>query len=110
MIETDLKSFSYLDVIGTTAALELLAEECSELSQAALKAARKARGENPTPRTKEEIRNQLLEEIADVTVMIGQFVPRFISQQEVDNLITMKKIRAMARFKELGLITYGKVD
>lgn len=37
--------------IGEPAFLEQLAEECSELAQAALKTARKYRGENPTPKT-----------------------------------------------------------
>ena len=41
-----------LDMIGTAAALEQLAEESAELAQAALKTARKLRGENPTPKSR----------------------------------------------------------
>lgn len=40
-----------LDMIGTAALLEQLAEESAELAQAALKMARKLRNENPTPKT-----------------------------------------------------------
>ena len=38
-----------LEMIGTAALLEQLAEESAELAQAALKTARKIRNENPTP-------------------------------------------------------------
>lgn len=40
-----------LEMIGTAALLEQLAEESAELAQAALKMARKLRNENPTPKT-----------------------------------------------------------
>ena len=46
--------------------LEQLAEEAAELTQAALKLARKYRGESPTPKTKEECIRKLHEETADV--------------------------------------------
>lgn len=39
-----------LEMIGTAALLEQLAEESAELAQAALKMARKLRNENPTPK------------------------------------------------------------
>lgn len=39
-----------LEMIGTAALLEQLAEESAELAQAALKMARKIRNENPTPK------------------------------------------------------------
>ena len=54
--------------IGKAAALEQLAEEATELAQAALKYARKLRGENPTPKTLEEIKANLIEEFTDVTL------------------------------------------
>lgn len=41
-----------LDMIGTAALLEQLAEESAELAQAALKMARKLRNENPTPKSR----------------------------------------------------------
>jgi hypothetical protein len=47
-------NFSIVGKIGLPATLEQLAEECAELSQAALKLARLHRGENPTPVTEQE--------------------------------------------------------
>ena len=41
-----------LEMIGTAALLEQLAEESAELAQAALKMARKMRNENPTPKSR----------------------------------------------------------
>ena len=52
--------------IGEAAALEQLAEECAELGHAALKMARIIRGENPTPRTRAEVLEELSEEANDV--------------------------------------------
>ena len=43
-----------------------LAEEASELSQAALKLRRAITGRNPTPKTIGECRHDLVEEVADV--------------------------------------------
>jgi len=43
-----------------------LAEESAELSQAALKLARKLKGTNPTPKTLSECKTALIEEVADV--------------------------------------------
>lgn len=50
--------------IGEPAFLEQLAEECSELAQAALKTARKYRGENPTPKTIDECYDALRDRIS----------------------------------------------
>ena len=60
-----------LDHIGLPALLEQLAEECGELTQAALKLARLRRGENPTPKTEQECLESLTEEIADVELCIS---------------------------------------
>lgn len=48
-----------LEMIGTAALLEQLAEESAELAQAALKMARKIRNENPTPKSHAEIPHRL---------------------------------------------------
>lgn len=48
---------------------EQLAEECNELAKAALKKARKLRNENYTPKTMEEINNELYEEFTDVMLV-----------------------------------------
>lgn len=55
-----------LECIGYPALLEQLAEECAELGKAALKLARIARKENPTPVKKEEALENLREEYTDV--------------------------------------------
>lgn len=55
-----------IEEIGKAAALEQLAEEATELAQAALKYARKLRGENPTPKTLDEIEKNLIEEYTDL--------------------------------------------
>lgn len=49
---------------------EQLAEEASELSQAALKKARKLRGYSPTPKTHNEIDSNLNEELSDIYLML----------------------------------------
>ena len=63
--------FEVIRTIGEPALLEQLAEECSELAQAALKLARVERGENPTPKTFIECLNALIEEMADVKMCIS---------------------------------------
>ena len=55
-----------VEKIGGAAMLEQLAEEASELSQAALKMARIMRGENPTPVTRIQAEKNLIEEYTDV--------------------------------------------
>lgn len=62
--------FEVIRTLGEPALLEQLAEECSELAQAALKLARKERGENPTPKTLDECFKALIEEMADVKLCI----------------------------------------
>ena len=57
---------SILDAIGVPAMYEMLAEEATELAHAAQKMARIQRGENPTPVTEEEARENLTEEFTDV--------------------------------------------
>lgn len=57
-----------IERIGKPAALEQLAEEATELAQAALKYARKLRGENYTPKTIDELTANLVEEYTDVIV------------------------------------------
>lgn len=59
-----------MEQIGLPALLEQLAEECGELTQAALKLARLKRGENPTPKSEMQCIAGLTEEIADVELCI----------------------------------------
>lgn len=53
-------------IIGKAALLEQLAEEATELAQAALKQARILRRENPTPITEQEAQLNITEEFTDV--------------------------------------------
>ena len=57
-----------IEKIGEAAMLELLAEECTETAQAALKLARIIRGENPTPVTRDLAESNLIEEYTDVRI------------------------------------------
>lgn len=54
------------DILPKTEILAQLAEEASELAQAALKLRRALDGTNPTPKNVNECAYNLLEEIADV--------------------------------------------
>lgn len=68
--------------IGTPAMLEQTSEECVELVEAIFsllrlahacqKESRRLRGENPTPATEAECRAAIREEMADVSVCLGQ--------------------------------------
>lgn len=55
--------------LSTECLLEQLAEECSELAQAALKKSRILRGENPTPKTMIEAEADITEELTDVKLV-----------------------------------------
>lgn len=83
------KEVTVMDQIGEPAFLEQLAEECSELSQAALKLARKMRGENPTPKTYQECRDSLQEEMADILLCIDQYM----NEQESDFTVWVYEIK-----------------
>ena len=66
-------------VLTSPAAYEQLAEECSELAQAALKMARIERGENPTPVTPDLASLEMKEELTDIMVCA------YILEMTVDN-------------------------
>lgn len=55
--------------LSDAALYEQLAEECTELAHACLKKARKLRGENPTPMEMEEIDENVIEELTDVSLV-----------------------------------------
>ena len=62
----NISDIDILNTIGKPAVLEQLAEEASELSQAASKMARFIRQENPTPKSEAECLLDLIEEYTDV--------------------------------------------
>ena len=89
-----------IDTIGLPAVLEQLAEECSELAQASLKYARLLRGENPTPKTEEECREALVEEMADVQLMIDLLtMSGIIGDAEIRTRMGKKMLRWLDRME-----------
>lgn len=75
--------------IGNPAILEQLAEECAELTQAALKLTRLYRGENPTRKTEAECVKALNEEAADVLMCLNA----------LQDVICEEKIREITEWK-----------
>ena len=69
--------------------LRQLAEECSELSQAALKYIRAVRKE--TPMRIDEAIEHLTEEIADVRLMIDAVSATVLSERNVDDVQAIKE-------------------
>lgn len=93
-----------MGIIGEPATLEGLAEECSELCQAALKDARVLRGVNPTPVSQLDAERQLLEEMADVEIMLREVAESWFSSEELEAEILRKVHRTRERFREAGLM------
>lgn len=92
-----------IEKIGEPAVLEQLAEECSELTQAALKYARKQRGENPTPKSFDECYDALQEEMADVMLCMEAYMENHSNDfyMEVATIKDEKKARWEQRIKEM---------
>lgn len=78
--------------------LAQLAEECSELSQAALKLRRALTGINPTPVTVDEARKSLVEEAADVYNVLGLLLDA-ADNAEIYSIIRRKKARWLKRLE-----------
>ena len=80
-----------------------LAEECAELSKAALKLRRVYSGENPTPVKRSEAYNNLVEEIADVTLCLEVLGMNNIEVlYNTGRMWEEKSARWMRRLKERG--------
>ena len=90
-----------IDSIGLPAVLEQLAEECAELAQASLKYARLLRGENPTPKTRQECLEALTEEMADVELCNSLLMGGdYVDFDAVMELIEVKDKRWHKRIQE----------
>lgn len=89
-----------IEKIGEPAALELLAEECTELAHACLKLARVMRGENPTPKTKDECRKRVAEEIADVSLTMCELDPVWLQEEAIEKISDQKYKRMIERLEE----------
>ena len=83
-----------VDKIGVPALLEQTAEESIELAHACLKLARKIRGENPTPKTKEELCHNLNEEIADIRLCIDTMI------DELVDIVSVVEIMSVTKYKD----------
>lgn len=87
--------------IGVPATLELCAEEAVELAHAALKMARKLRGENPTPKSMDDILDALTEELGDVQINIDKILEHgIVSKADVDAVKEFKRKRWEERLRE----------
>lgn len=88
--------------IGAPAMLEQCAEECTELAHACLKLSRKMRDENPTPKTKEECFQNLVEEMADVSLCIKLIVDdtASISPESIESWMMYKESRMKQRLAD----------
>lgn len=77
--------------LSVPAILEQLAEEAAELAQAALKYARILRGENPTPVTKTEALQNLIEEKADVAICLTVLGEKISMERAKEYLVKKAK-------------------
>jgi NTP pyrophosphatase (non-canonical NTP hydrolase) len=94
-----------IDVIREMMPLEekmaQLAEEASELAQAALKYRRTLSNANPTPITRREAEEKLLEEIADVKLCLHVSGFEAVRHKiQVNRMITAKSQRWLQRLSE----------
>lgn len=78
--------------------LAQLAEECAELSQAALKLRRALTGINPTPMTAEEARANLVEEIADI-LNVSELLLEIDDVDEIYDIVQRKRERWLNRLE-----------
>ena len=81
------------------AKVENLSLASAKLGKAALKLRRVLDGRNPTPKTEEEARADLIEEVADVYNVLG-FLLKAEDTVEVYNIIQRKKDRWLGRLEE----------
>lgn len=79
--------------------LEQLAEECAELGHAALKLARKRRGESPTPERDMTLIDKITTEAGDVLACLDQLAD-IIDGERVNRCKENKTIRWKIRLEE----------
>jgi len=83
--------------VPLTERLAGLAEECSELSQAALKYRRALTGINPTPVDEETCYDRLMEEIADVMLYLETL---YLNKQQIKGIQDQKRDRWLSRLEQ----------
>lgn len=74
-----------------------LAEECSELSQAALKYRRALTMINPTPVDEETCYDRLMEEIADVMLYLETL---YLNKKQIERIQEEKRDRWLSRLEQ----------
>lgn len=87
------------DILPKTEILAQLAEEASELAQAALKLRRALDGTNPTPKSVEECQKAFEEEYANVIVCISALDCSPEWYEDVTAMIYAKSTRWLSRLK-----------
>ena len=98
-----------LEKIGKPAMLEQTAEECVELAHACLKLARYYRGENKVyGKTEEELLDNLVEEMADVNICIGEILSGFEMSKQYGDWSKKKVCRLHKRLVEQATIEADK--
>lgn len=89
--------------------MEQCAEECAELGKVCLKLSRKLRGENPTPATEEELKEELTEEIADVMNTMDVLINADLVSPDVLYYISEEKMdRWQMRLHQEEMRKHGK--
>lgn len=86
--------------IGEAALLEQTAEECAELSKEVLKLARILRGDNPTPKSKAWVLQDVIEEIADVSLCLDVLKEALGCYKSVDEIKEEKCNRWIERIEK----------
>ena len=88
------------DYLPETEILAQLAEEASELAQAALKLRRALDGTNPTPKSVRECRKALVEEIADMRVCLQELPLNSAERMATYQIAEKKQARWVKRLQE----------
>ena len=86
--------------IGEDGLLVQTAKECAELSKEVLKLARILRGDNPTPKSKAWVLQDVIEEIADVSLCIDILKETLGCYKSVDEIKEEKCNRWIERIEE----------
>lgn len=87
------------DILPKTEILAQLAEEASELAQAALKLRRALDGTNPTPKSVEECRKAFEEEYADVVNCIIALDLDDVAFERMQKMQYEKEVRWLSRLE-----------
>ena len=88
-----------IETYGMDPQVDMAIEECSELQKALLKYRRKAKT-NPGKEELKKLKADIVDELADVSIMVEQIKCIFNCHMEVENEIEYKINRQMQRIKE----------